>query len=99
MRANPDLLGGVRRLAAEQKNLQLVNGLASFDMAVDCAGANNRLKRSNLEFEVRPYRGIARANFGFQRQQKTVILVWLRFGSSLKGLSAGVQRTSEPKTH
>ena len=99
MRANRDTLGGVRRLAAEQKNLQLVNGLASFDIAVDCVGANNRLKRSNLEFEVRPYRCIAGAKFGCQRQQKTVILVWLRFGSSREGLSARVQRTSELKTH
>jgi len=61
---------GVQRFAAETKNLQLVNGLASFDIAVDCAGANNRLKRSNLEFEVRPYRCIAGANFGCQGNRK-----------------------------
>jgi hypothetical protein len=37
------------------KNHRLVNGLASFDAAIDCAAANNRLKR----------RRKARANFRF----------------------------------
>jgi hypothetical protein len=70
MRANRDRLGVSGGSPRKQKNLQLVNGLASFDIAVDCAGANNRLKRSNLEFEVRPYRCIAGANFGCQGNRK-----------------------------
>src|SRR5260370_42713207 len=99
MRANRNGLGVSGGSPRKQKNLQLVNGLASFGIAVDCAGANNRLKRSNLEFEVRPVSLHRRSEFRMPRQQKTVILVWLRFGSSLEGLSAKVQGTSEPKTH
>jgi hypothetical protein len=33
----------------ETKNHRLANGLASFHTAVDCAAANNRLKRRWLE--------------------------------------------------
>jgi hypothetical protein len=49
----------------ETKNLRPIKGLASFDTAVDCASANNRLKRAR---HLQPERIQVCAGIGSQYQ-------------------------------
>jgi hypothetical protein len=51
------LRGIAARRPAQTKNPCFLKGLASFDAAVDCAAANNRLKRRKV--------GSNRSEFGF----------------------------------
>jgi hypothetical protein len=53
------------------KNPRYLNGLASFDAAVDCAAANNRLKRRR---DIEPGRIQASAGIGSQYQNQDQFL-------------------------
>ncbi|SRR6266480_717091 len=70
MRANRDAGAWCPAARRKTKNLRLVNGLASFDTAVDCAAADNRLKRRYLESGIRLYRCCTGAKLGFKRPRK-----------------------------